>query len=136
MKDVTNIIRVFNFGLQTFFNVINYLKSFLENPIFKAEYLSLLRVGILIGYSLSILFVFLLQFNKIKRTKYMNKIEMFYFKGMLLLITISALSLLFLDVHRTLFVISFVVFILISILIDRVREHLYTDTKLKTAYIK
>lgn len=133
MKDIT---KVFNLVFQNINNVVNHLRGFFENPIFKAEYVSLLRIGILIGYTLTILFVLLIQFNKIKRTSYMSKVGAFYFKAMLSLITVSALSLLFLKVNMSVFAISFVLFILISILIDRVREYLYTDERLKTAYIK
>ncbi len=130
---LTNFINMVSKFAIEIYNGIKYL---FEDPVMKAEYMGLLEIGAWIGYVLAVLFILLLQLNQIKRIKQMKKKTVINFKIILFSLTGMTLSLVFISSKIEFIALAFISYILISVFIDRVRDYLFVQTKLKTAHPK
>lgn len=100
----------------------NWIQYVFEDHIFKSEYFYLLEIGVLIGYILGIIFMFINEFIQLERIS-KNGIHGIYFLMILeLVVTTMFLSMTIFSLSIDLLVISFILYILFSIVVDQMKE--------------
>ena len=106
----------------------NWIQYVFEDHIFKSEYFYLLEIGVLIGYILGIIFMFINEFIQLERIS-KNDIHGIHFLMILeLVITTMFLSLSIFSLSIDLLVVGFILYILFSVFIDQMRErYIYHD---------
>jgi len=106
----------------------NWIQYVFEDHAFKSEYLFLLETGALIGYILGIIFMFLMQFIQLERISKQDIHGIYLLIILELLVTFIFLSLTIFSLSIELLAISFIIYILFSILVDKMKDrYLYND---------
>jgi Ca2+/Na+ antiporter len=109
-------------------NAYSWIQYVFEDHIFKSEYFFLLEIGVLIGYILGIIFIFLNEFIQLDRISKQGVHGIYLLMILELLITLMFLSLTIFNLTIDLFIICFILYIVFSIFIDQMKErYLYQD---------
>jgi hypothetical protein len=104
----------------------NWIQYVFEDHIFKSDYFYLLEIGVLIGYILGIIFMFINEFIQLERIS-KNDIHGIHFLMVLeLVVTTMFLSLTIFSLTIDLLVIGFIMYIIFSVFIDQMKER-YTN---------
>ncbi|AUD65269.1 hypothetical protein BK011_06055 [Tenericutes bacterium MZ-XQ] len=114
----------------------NWIQYVFEDHAFKSEYLFLLEIGALIGYILGIIFMFLMQFIQLERISKQGIHGIYLLMTVELLITFAFLSLTIFSLSIELLAISFIMYILFSIFIDRMKDRYLFDDDFKHTHPK
>lgn len=114
----------------------NWIQHVFEDHAFKSEYLFLLEIGALIGYILGIIFMFLMQFIQLERVSKQGIHGIYLLMTVELLITFAFLSLTIFSLSIELLAISFIMYILFSIFIDRMKDRYLFDDDFKHTHPK
>jgi hypothetical protein len=114
----------------------NWIQYVFEDHAFKSEYLFLLEIGALIGYILGIIFMFLMQFIQLERISKQGIHGIYLLMTVELLITFAFLSLTMFSLSIELLAISFIMYILFSIFIDRMKDRYLFDDDFKHTHPK
>ena len=106
----------------------NWIQYVFEDHIFKSDYFYLLEIGVLIGYILGIIFMFINEFIQLERIS-KNDIHGIHFLMVLeLVVTTMFLSLTIFSFTIDLLVIGFIMYIIFSVFIDQMKErYTYED---------
>jgi hypothetical protein len=114
------------FIAQIYNKAFNWIQYVFEDHIFKSDYFYLLEIGVLIGYILGIIFMFINEFIQLERIS-KNDIHGIHFLMVLeLVVTTMFLSLTIFSLTIDLLVIGFIMYIIFSVFIDQMKER-YTN---------
>lgn len=119
-----------NLQLFKIFNnqIINWIQHVFDDHAFKSEYLFLLEIGVLIGYILGIIFIFLTQFIQLERVSKLGIHGIHLLMIIELVITFIFLSVTIFSLAIEWLAICFIIYVVFSILIDKLKDRfLYHD---------
>jgi len=91
----------------------------------------LLEIGAFIGYILIIIFLFMIQYKSLQRSSKTNKHPIQFLMALDIIVTCVALSLAILPLNLGVFMLSFVLYILFFIFVEKSKEYYTDDTKVK-----
>lgn len=117
-------------------NAYKWIQYVFEDHIFRSEYFFLLEIGVMIGYILGIIFIFINEFIQLDRISKEGIHGIYLLMILELLFTLMFLSLTIFNLTIELFVISFVLYILFSIFIDQMKERCIYDDDYKQTHPK
>ncbi len=109
-------------------NAYKWIQYVFEDHIFRSEYFFLLEIGILIGYILGIIFIFINTFIQLERISKQGVHGIYLLMILELLITLMFLSLTIFNLTIDLFIICFILYIIFTVFIDQMKErYIYQD---------
>ncbi len=117
-------------------NAYNWIQYVFEDHIFRSEYFFLLEIGVLIGYILGIIFIFLNEFIQLERISKQDIHGIYLLMILELLITLMFLSLTIFSLTIDLFIICFILYIVFSIFIDQMKERCVYQADYKQTHPK
>ena len=106
----------------------NWIQYVFEDHIFKSDYFYLLEIGVLIGYILGIIFMFINIFIQLER---ISKNDIHGIRSLMILelvVTTMFLSLTLFSLTIDLLVIGFIIYMIFSIFVEQMKErYIYHD---------
>ncbi len=107
---------------------IERIKYVFYEHTFKSEHLMLIEIGAILGYILIIVFLFIVQYKSLQRSLTTNKHPIYILMVLDIVITMIVLSMVILPVGFEVYLLSFVVYIVCFMFIERSKDY-YTDEK-------
>jgi phosphatidylglycerophosphate synthase len=124
-------MRLYNLIYSSFSKVISWIKFVFQEHTFNSEYIMLLEIGAFIGYILIIIFLFMIQYKSLQRSSKTNKHPIQFLMALDIIVTCVALSLAILPLNLGVFMLSFILYILFFIFVEKSKEYYSDDTKVK-----
>lgn len=122
---------LYNLVYNSVTKIVNWFKYVFQEHTFNSEHLMLLEIGAFIGYILIIIFLFMIQYKSLQRTAKSNKHPIQFLMALDLVVTSVVLSLVVMPLNLGAFLISFILYILFFIFVEKSKDYYTNDSNIK-----